>query len=68
MKYLRPEDITCILVVILLMLAACVVGTMEFEDEERQQQLYCDMVKTFQESDGMYGWPDYNNNAKEVCE
>ena len=70
MKYsvLRPEDITCILVVILFMLAACVVGTMEFEDEERQQALYCDMVKIYQESDGMYGWPDYNNNAKEVCE
>jgi hypothetical protein len=50
------------------MLAACVVGTMEFEDEARQQQLYCDMVKTFEESDGMYGWPDYNNNKKEVCE
>ena len=70
MKYsvLRSEDITCICVVALFLLAACVVGTMEFEDEARQQQLYCDMVKTFEESDGMYGWPDYNNNAKEVCE
>ena len=70
MKYsvLRPEDITCICVVALFLLAACVAGTMEYGDAERQQVLYCDMVKTFEESDGMYGWPDYNNNKKEVCE
>ena len=70
MKYaaLNPADITCICVVALFLLAACVAGTMEYGDEERQQVLYCDMVKIYQESDGMYGWPDYQENAKEICD
>ena len=65
---INPSDVVCMCVVALFLLAACVAGTMEYGDEERQQVLYCDMVKIFMESDGMYGWPDYNNNAKEVCE
>lgn len=65
---INPSDVVCICVVALFLLAACVAGTMEYGDEERQQVLYCDMVKIFEQSDGMYGWPDYNNNAKEVCE
>ena len=46
---------------------ACVVGSMDYEAEERQAQLHCDMVKIFIESDGEYGWPDYNNTA-EACD
>lgn len=65
---IKPEDIVCIGVVTLFLLAACVAGTMEYGDEERQQVLYCDMVKIFQESNGTYGWPDYNLNAKEICD
>ena len=65
---MKSADMVCIGVVALFVLAACVVGTMEYGDEERQQVLYCDMVQIYQESDGMYGWPDYNNNAKEICE
>jgi hypothetical protein len=65
---IKPSDVVCIGVVTLFLLAACVAGTMEYGDTERQQQLYCDMYKIFQESDGMYGWPDYNLNAKEICD
>ena len=65
---IKPSDVICIGVVTLFLLAACVAGTMEYGDEERQQKLYCDMVKIFQESNGTYGWPDYNLNAKEICE
>jgi hypothetical protein len=65
---MKSTDMVCIGVVALFVLAACVVGTMGYEDEERQEQLYCDMFKIYQESGGEYGWPDYNNNAKEICE
>ena len=65
---INPSDVVCMCVVALFLLAACVAGTMEYGDEERQQVLYCDMVKIYQESDGMYGWPDYQENAKEICE
>jgi hypothetical protein len=65
---MKSADMVCIGVVALFVLAACVVSTMGYEDEERQQVLYCDMVQIYQESGGEYGWPDYNNNAKEICE
>ena len=65
---IKPSDVVCMGVVALFLLAACVAGTMEYGDAERQQVLYCDMVKIFEESNGMYGWPDYNLNAKEICE
>ena len=65
---IKIEDVVCMCVVALFLLAACVAGTMEYGDEERQQVLYCDMVKIFMESDGMYGWPDYNLNATEICD
>ena len=65
---INPSDVVCMCVVALFLLAACVAGTMEYGDEERQQVLYCDMVKIFMESDGMYGWPDYNLNATEICD
>lgn len=29
---------------------------------------YCEMVDTWNETDGEYGWPDYNENFDEVCE
>ena len=64
----RINDIGCICVVIMFLLAAGAVGTMGFEDETRQQNLYCDMVKKYKESNGMYGWPDFNSNAEEICD
>ena len=65
---INASDVVCMCVVALFLLAACVAGTMEYGDEERQQVLYCDMVKIYQESDGMYGWPDYQQNATEICD
>ena len=67
MKF-TPEDIVCIFVVCLFILVACAVSTIDYDDENRQQQLYCDMYKIFLESNGEYGWPDYNSNAAEICE
>lgn len=65
---MNQSDTVCIGVVSLFILAACVVSTMDYEDENRQEQLYCDMFRIYKESGGEYGWPDYNNNAKEICE
>lgn len=65
---IKIEDVVCMCVVALFLLAACVAGTMEYGDEERQQVLYCDMVKIFEQSGGMYGWPDYQENAAEICD
>lgn len=28
-----------------------------------QEQLHCEMVQIWNETDGEYGWPDYNNTA-----
>jgi len=66
MKFTQ-EDIVCIFVVTLFILAACAVSAIDYDDENRQQQLYCDMYKIFLESNGEYGWPDYNSNAAEIC-
>jgi len=67
MKFTQ-EDIVCIFVVSLFIFAACAVSTIDYDDENRQQQLYCDMYRIFLESNGEYGWPDYNSNAAEICE
>ena len=37
------------------------------DDREMQQAMYCEQVKTFKETGGTYGWPDYNENAEVVC-
>lgn len=33
----------------------------------REQQTYCEMVQTFKETNGQYGWPDYRGVARKVC-
>lgn len=37
------------------------------DELDREQATYCEMVKTFKETNGQYGWPDYRGNAAEVC-
>lgn len=37
------------------------------DDLDKEQSLYCEMVQTFKETKGQYGWPDYRGNAAEVC-
>lgn len=40
--------------------ALAVVGGMDFEDAQAQQDLYCEMVESG-------AWGDYNENFDEVC-
>jgi len=39
----------------------------ESQEHNSQQSMYCEMVSTYQETKGEYGWPDYQHNYDEVC-
>jgi len=45
-------------------LVAWITNSEEPMPEEAQ---YCEMVDVWQDTDGEYGWPDYNRNFDEVC-
>jgi len=45
----------------------CLTVLLAIPEGNEQQDLYCEMVTTFKETGGNYGWPDYNNNYNEVC-
>ncbi len=42
------------------------VSSMTDEDLTRERDLYCEMLKLFESSNGKYGWPDYRD-AKDSC-
>lgn len=54
-----------ILAVIGLIVAMGIVGQSDFEEAERQQAEYCDMVKLWKQTKGQSGWPAYN--GEEMC-
>lgn len=56
-----------ILTIIIIILSGCSNGTLE-ADLKREQELYCDMVTTYKETDGEYGWADYKGIYQKVCE
>ena len=37
------------------------------DDLEQQRALYCEMVETFKNSGGEYGWPDYKGSYRRDC-
>lgn len=45
---------------IVIIAAILIASSMDAEDAAKEQSVYCEMVR-----DGH--WPDYNNNASEVC-
>jgi len=48
-----------------IIVAMGIAGHMDVEEEERQQEQYCEMVKLWKESGGEKGWPAYN--GEEQC-
>lgn len=36
-----------------------IAGTHDFEEEQRQEQEYCEMVKLYKQTRGREGWPEY---------
>ncbi len=54
-----------ILAFIAFIALAGIVGQSDFEEEQRQQDEYCDMVKLWKESKGKAGWPAYD--GERIC-
>jgi hypothetical protein len=52
-----------ILVIIGLIVAMGIVGQSDFEEAERQQAEYCEMVKLWKQTKGQSGWPAYNGEG-----
>ena len=48
---------------ILIALIVCSFGKPSISENNN----YCEMVKIHIDSNGENGWPDYNNNYKELC-
>lgn len=51
--------------VLLAIAAFGLVGHMDAEEEQRQAEQYCDMVKLWKESKGKAGWPAYD--GERIC-
>ena len=54
-----------ILAFIGLIISMGIVGQSDFEEEQRQQDEYCAMVKLWKQTNGQAGWPAYNGEG--VC-
>lgn len=38
------------------------------DDLDQQRALYCEMVETFKNTGGEYGWPDYKGTYRSDCQ
>jgi hypothetical protein len=54
-----------ILAAIGFIIAMGIVGQSDFEEEQRQAEQYCEMVKLWKQTKGQAGWPAYNGEG--VC-
>ena len=53
------------------LVAAFLAGTLadgQPDDLEQQRALYCEMVETFKNTGGEYGWPDYKGTYGRDCQ
>lgn len=44
---------------IIMVAIMAIVGTYDFEEAERQEQEYCEMVKLYKQTRGQHCWPEY---------
>jgi len=42
-------------------------GAGDLAEAEMQQAHYCELVALHKRTGGRHGWPDFENNADEVC-
>jgi len=49
-----------ILAIIGIVITMGIVGQSDFEEEKRQAEQYCEMVKLWKQTNGHAGWPAYN--------
>lgn len=52
-------------IVLLVLVAFGLVGHMDAEEEQRQAEQYCEMVKLWKETNGKAGWPAYD--GERIC-
>lgn len=38
--------------------------TLDRQEVEAKQSLYCEMTAIFKQTDGQYGWPEYDKDVK----
>lgn len=53
--------------VAVLLVMAGIAGASDMEDAVRQEQLYCENVTLYIETDGQQGWPDYRELYNTMC-
>lgn len=51
------------LAVIGIVIAMGIVGQSDLEEEQRQVDQYCEMVKLWKQTNGEQGWPAYNGEG-----
>jgi len=52
-----------VLAIIGIVIAMGIVGQSDFEEEQRQAEQYCEMVKLWKQTNGQQGWPAYNGEC-----
>ena len=52
---------------VLVVVAFGVAGNADVENEKAEVSQYCEMVKLGIDSNGEYGWPDYDDKYKTEC-
>lgn len=54
-------------VALFLIVAFGIAGHFDAEEEQRQADQYCEMVKLWKQTNGQQGWPDYDGIYDEAC-
>lgn len=52
-----------VLISVLLMASIMVTTAPLADDQDLEQKHHCEMVQIYRDSNGEFGWPDYNNTA-----
>ncbi len=56
-----------ILILICAVGMVVMINTPQHDELAQRQVMYCEMTRTFEKTNGRYGWPDYLGAAEEVC-
>jgi hypothetical protein len=62
-KEMNMKRYQAILALVAILVLMSFVGSFDAEEEARQQEEYCSMVKLWKESKGQAGWPAYNGEG-----
>jgi hypothetical protein len=62
-KEMNMKRYQAILALVAILVLMAFVGSFDAEEEARQQEEYCAMVKLWKESKGQAGWPAYNGEG-----